>query len=93
MLLLISRLIWDNYGTHKFGRCNDGCETSQLQSAFHAHLGQLLNQLERFFAESTNKRIRRGAFSSVRQSEQAIQDYLAHCNRDCKPFVWTANSI
>jgi hypothetical protein len=34
-----------------------------------------LNLAERFFAEITGKRIRRGAFTSVGQLEQAIRDY------------------
>ena len=45
--------------------------------------------VERFFAEITRKRIRRGAFASVAELEAAIQDYLLHHNADPKPFVWT----
>lgn len=32
--------------------------------------------VERFFGELTNKRIRRGVFTSVKQLEQAIMQYL-----------------
>jgi putative transposase len=46
----------------------------------------------RFFAQITARRIRRGTFSSVRALEQAIADYLAHHNQDCKPFIWTADA-
>jgi hypothetical protein len=35
-----------------------------------------------FFAEITTKRIRRGAFTSVAQLEQAIRDYLDQQNAD-----------
>jgi hypothetical protein len=41
-----------------------------------------MNQIERFFAEITAKRIRRGAFRSVQAPEQAVMDYLDHPNKD-----------
>lgn len=41
-----------------------------------------LNQVERFFAEITEKRIRRSAFRSVKALEQAIQSYLEHHNQN-----------
>ena len=47
--------------------------------------------MKRFFAEITNKRIRRGSFCSVRHLEQAIHEYLALHNQGCKPFAWTAD--
>ena len=51
--------------------------------------------IERFFAEITTRRIRRGAFTSVAELEDAIHDYLDHHNADPKPFVWskTADAI
>ncbi len=51
-----------------------------------------LNQVERFFAEITTKRIRRGAFRSVAALERAIREYLDHHNENPKPFVWTADA-
>ena len=51
-----------------------------------------LNQVERFFAEITEKRIRRSAFRRVKALEQAIADYLAEHNATPKPFVWTATA-
>jgi hypothetical protein len=51
-----------------------------------------MNLVERFFAEITRKRIRRGAFASVAELEAAIQDYLLHHNADPKPFVWTKSA-
>ena len=49
-----------------------------------------LNLIERWFAELTNKRIRRDSFFSVGDLEAAIQDFLAAWNESPKPFVWTA---
>jgi len=66
---------------------------------FHLHFtptsASWLNLVERFFAEITTKRIRRGTFASVAELEQAIRDYLDEHNADPKPFVWTktANAI
>ena len=50
-----------------------------------------LNMVERFFAEITDKRIRRGVFKSVPELEAAIYDYLNQRNQDPKPFTWTAS--
>ena len=49
-------------------------------------------EIERWFAEITEKRIRRGSFTSVRSLEKAIQEYLDHHNQNPKPFVWTADA-
>ena len=51
-----------------------------------------MNQVERWFAEITDKRIRRGSFTSVQSLEKAIQDYVSHNNENPKPFVWTADA-
>ena len=57
---------------------------------YHVHFkppsASRLNQVGRFFAEITTKRIRRGAFRSVRHLEQAIADYLFEYNANPKPF-------
>ena len=51
--------------------------------------GSWLNMVERFFAEITRKRIRRGVFKSVDELKQAIMDYLDNHNGHPKPYVWT----
>lgn len=48
--------------------------------------------VERFFAEITRNRIRRGVFKSVPQLKAAIMEYLDNHNRDPKPFVWTKSA-
>jgi hypothetical protein len=48
--------------------------------------------VERFFAEITQRRIRRGTFTQVRELEQAIRDYVQEHNRKPKPLVWTATA-
>jgi hypothetical protein len=61
---------------------------------FHLHFtptsSSWLNLVERWFAELTNKRIRRDAFRSVPDLIAAIQDFLQAWNANPKPFVWTA---
>ena len=83
-------LIVDNYTTHK---------TKEVQAWLKKHprfklhfiptSSSWLNLVERFFAEITGKRIRRGVFKSVAELEAAIDDYLTKHNADPKPFVWT----
>jgi transposase len=86
-------LVMDNYGTHKAPRVR---RWLQRHPRYVVHFtptsGSWLNQVERFFAEVTRKRIRRGAFRSVQALEQAIRDYLEKHNRAPKPFKWTANA-
>ena len=54
-----------------------------------------LNLVERFFAEITSKRIRRGSYTSVGDVEADIYDYLGQHNTKPKPFAWnkTADHI
>ena len=63
---------------------------------FHLHVtptsASWLNLVERFFAEITTKRIRRGVFTSGAELEPAIRDYLDHHNAEPKPFVWTKSA-
>jgi len=64
-------------------------QTSTLSYPLHSHLRILINLVERWFAELTNKRIRRGVFRSVKDLEAAIREYIDVHNEDPKPFVWT----
>jgi hypothetical protein len=45
--------------------------------------------VERFFAEITRKRIRRGVFKSVNELKHAIKDYLDNHNAHPTRYVWT----
>jgi transposase len=83
-------LILDNYGTHKTPAIH---RWLLRHPRFHMHFtptyGSWLNLVERWFAELTDKRIRRGVFRSTLELEQAIRDYLDNSNEDPKPFIWT----
>ena len=51
--------------------------------------GSWLSLVERWFAELTNKQLRRGAHRSVRDLEVTIRDFINAHHDDPKPFVWT----
>jgi hypothetical protein len=51
-----------------------------------------LNMVERFFAEITRNRIRRGVFKSVTELQTTIMEYLENHNADPKPFIWTKSA-
>ena len=86
-------IVMDNYGTHETASVKRWFER---HPEYHLHFtptsGSWLNQVERFFAEITEKRIRRGAFRSVAELEKAIMEYLAHHNENPEPFKWTASA-
>ena len=47
-----------------------------------------LNLVEGWFAQLTNRRLRRGTFDSVATLQDAIDLWAEHWNDDPKPFVW-----
>lgn len=49
-----------------------------------------LNLIERSFKELTDRRLRRGAFTSVADLSAAITTWAEHWNIDPKPFIWKA---
>ena len=69
-------IIVDNYGTHKTALIR---KWFAKRPRFHVHFtptyASWINWVERWFAELTNKRIRRGVFRSVKELEPAIRDW------------------
>jgi transposase len=51
-----------------------------------------LNLVERWFKELTDKRLRRGVFTSVADLSTAITGWAEHWNTDPKPFIWKATA-
>jgi transposase len=82
-------LILDNYGTHKQP---DVKRWLAKHKRFHLHFtptsASWLNLIERWFAEITRKRIRRGVFHSVPHLVAAIEEYIRINNETPRPFVW-----
>jgi transposase len=86
-------LVLDNYATHKTPAVKRWfLRHPEYRLHFTPTSGSWLNLVERFFAEITEKRIRRGVFRSVAALEAAIREYLEHHNASPKPFVWTADA-
>lgn len=86
-------IVMDNYGTHKTPRVKRWlARHPRFVIHFTPTSASWLNQVERFFAEITNRRIRRGVFRSVKALEDAIRNYLAEHNESPKPFAWTATA-
>jgi transposase len=83
-------LILDNYATHK---------TPAIRRWLAAHPrfilhftptgASWLNLVERWFAELTNKKIKRGSHRSVNELNTDIRDWLTHWNENPRPYIWT----
>lgn len=89
-------LVLDNYATHKTAAIR---RWFAKRPRYHIHFtptsASWLNLVERWFAELTEKQIRRGVHRSTRELVAAIQHYLAVSNETPRPFVWhkTADEI
>lgn len=84
-------LVMDNYGTHGHADVKAWISKHPRYVIHHVPTScSWLNLIERWFAELTNKRIRRGSFLGVDDLVAAIEEFLAAWNQDPKPFVWTA---
>jgi transposase len=83
-------VVLDNSSTHK---------TPAIQKWLAAHprfvlhftptSSSWLNLVERWFAELTSKKLRRGAHRSVRELNADIRAWIETWNDDPKPYVWT----
>jgi hypothetical protein len=45
--------------------------------------------VERWFAELTTKKLRRGAHRSTRQLNTDIRNWIETCNENPRPYIWT----
>ena len=83
-------LVLDNYGTHKTPLIHRWLvKRPRFQLHFTPTGTSWINQVERWFALLTEKRLRRSAFRSTRELESAIRDYIQQHNQQPKPFRWT----
>jgi transposase len=86
-------IVLDNYATHKTPAVQ---RWLKRHPQYHLHFtptsASWLNQVERVFADLTEKQLRRGVFTSVASLEAAAMSYLHARNDDAKPFVWTADA-
>lgn len=84
-------LILDNYGTHGHPRVRQWlAKHPRFVLHFIPTSSSWLNLVERWFAELSQKAVRRGAFRSVADLEWAIKEFMHAWNTNPTPFVWTA---
>jgi transposase len=87
------QLIVDNSSTHKSPAVK---RWLARHKRFHLHFtptsSSWLNMVERWFGEISQKRIRRGSFTSTKELVVAIKEYLDSYNRAPKRFVWTKDA-
>jgi transposase len=89
-------LVLDNYATHKTPEIH---KWLLRHPRFHLHFtptsSSWLNLVERWFAELTNRKLRRSAHRSVTELETDIRKWINEWNKNPKPFTWikTADEI
>lgn len=86
-------LVMDNYATHKTPLIRNWLAK---RPRWHVHLtptsASWLNQVERFFAIITERKIRRGIYRSVVALRADILSFIERHNADPKPFRWTKSA-
>jgi transposase len=86
-------LVMDNYATHKTPLIRNWL---LKRPRWHVHLtptsASWLNQVERFFALITERKIRRGIYRSVVALRADIMSFIEKHNADPKPFRWTKSA-
>ena len=86
-------LVMDNYGTHKTPTIKGWlARHPRFMVHFTPTSASWLNQVERWFAELTNKQIKRGTHRSTLALEQAIKQFVTSYNENPKPFIWTKSA-
>lgn len=86
-------LVLDNLSTHKTPAVK---RWLAKRPRYHLHFtptsSSWLNLVERFFAELTQKQIKRGVHRSTQALIEAIEDYIELRNEDPRPFIWTKSA-
>lgn len=86
-------LVLDNFRTYKHPEVE---KWLGAHPRYQVHLtptsSSWLNQVERWFTETTRRRIRRGTFRNVQALIRAINDYVRDYNKNPRPFYWVASA-
>jgi transposase len=86
-------LVLDNYATRKTPAIH---QWLLKHPRFHLHFtptsSSWMNLVERWFAELTNRKLRRSAHRSVTELETDIRKWVNEWNKNPKPFVWTKSA-
>jgi len=86
----VLHIIADNYSAHKAPAVKTYLKgkTKRFVEHFIPTYSSWLNMIERWFAEITNKRIRRESWSSLKELEKAIIEYIISWNKSGRKFCW-----
>ena len=90
----VLHLVVDNVSSHKTKEVQQFLQSREGRFVVHytpTH-SSWLNLVERWFAEITTKRIRRGSWDSVKELKAAIMEYIRHWNNSGRSFVWTKSA-
>lgn len=83
-------LVMDNYATHKTAEVRDWLAA---HPRFHVHFtptpGSWLNLVEVWFGIIDRQAIKRGVFTSVKDLNAKIREFITGWNKRKHPFVWT----
>jgi len=86
-------VVMDNASNHKTKLIRDWFAK---RPRWHVHYtptsASWINQVERFFADLTEKQIRRGIHRSTAELEAAITAYIETVNANPRPFVWAKSA-
>lgn len=86
-------VIADNYATHKHAAVKAWlAKHPRYQFHFTPTYSSWLNQVERWFGLVTEKAIRRGSFTSVKDLIEKIDAFVKAYNKTATPFKWTATA-
>jgi len=92
---LAVHVVLDNLSAHKAPEITKWL-AHRDRRRWHLHFtptsSSWLNLIERWFKELTDRRLRRGVFTSVAELQDAIATWAGHWNTDPKPFVWKATA-
>ena len=87
----VLHIVSDNLSTHKTKAVHEYLDSIPGRFVLHfipTH-SSWLNLVERWFAEITNKQIRRGSYKTVEHLTKAIKDFIKSWNKSGRVFKWT----
>jgi transposase len=83
-------LVLDNSSTHKTPKIRRWLAAHpRFVVHFTPTSSSWINLVERWFAELTNKKLRRSAYQSVRALNADIRAWIENWNENPQPYVWT----
>lgn len=86
-------IIVDNYATHKHEKVRRWLKRNKRVTLhFIPTSSSWLNLVERFFGVLTDKALKRGVFTSVKELEASIHEFIDTHNKSPKPFTWTKST-